>query len=110
MTLAAVGDSVAYHTYPGGTRSSVLVIAASDATGFIKKHFAHWPRSRCHGPERVDALALCCAQRGGASRAADGVAMIRRSSHVPEARTAGSSPQRNLLRPATRSAVCTGNG
>jgi pimeloyl-ACP methyl ester carboxylesterase len=41
MTLASAGDSVTYHTYPGGTHSSVLAIAATDATAFLNKHFGH---------------------------------------------------------------------
>jgi hypothetical protein len=38
-SLAGVGDSVTYHTYPGATHSSVLAVAADDATAFVKKHF-----------------------------------------------------------------------
>ncbi len=39
QSLAKVGDSVTYHTYPGVTHSGVLVAAADDATQFIKNHF-----------------------------------------------------------------------
>jgi pimeloyl-ACP methyl ester carboxylesterase len=41
ISLTGVGDSVTYHTYPGATHSSVLAVAASDATIFLKKHFRH---------------------------------------------------------------------
>jgi pimeloyl-ACP methyl ester carboxylesterase len=40
-SLTGVGDSVTYHTYPGATHSSVLAVAAGDATRFLKKHFGH---------------------------------------------------------------------
>jgi pimeloyl-ACP methyl ester carboxylesterase len=39
VSLAKVGDSVAYHTYPNATHSGVLKAAAADATAFLKKHF-----------------------------------------------------------------------
>ena len=39
VSLAKVGDSVAYHTYPNATHSGVLTAAAADATAFLKKHF-----------------------------------------------------------------------
>jgi pimeloyl-ACP methyl ester carboxylesterase len=37
--LAKNGAKVAYHTYANATHGSVLVAAATDATGFLKQHF-----------------------------------------------------------------------
>jgi pimeloyl-ACP methyl ester carboxylesterase len=41
QSLTHIGDSVAYHTYPGATHSSVLAVAARDATAFLKLHLGH---------------------------------------------------------------------
>jgi pimeloyl-ACP methyl ester carboxylesterase len=37
QSLAKVGDSVTYHTYPEVTHGGVLAAAATDATGFLRK-------------------------------------------------------------------------
>jgi acetyl esterase/lipase len=39
--LAALGDPVALHSYPGVTHGGIVVSAASDATSFIAAHLAH---------------------------------------------------------------------
>lgn len=39
--LAKNGAKVTYHTYPGATHGSVLVVAAKDANAFLRKVFGH---------------------------------------------------------------------
>jgi pimeloyl-ACP methyl ester carboxylesterase len=41
VSLAGVGNTVTFHSYPGADHTGVLAAAASDAMSFLKKHFGH---------------------------------------------------------------------